>query len=74
MNKYADKAPSQREKMAAIMNRMRGAAKACIRKVNYANEVEAKNAVKSMSIKFKCPMRHYHCPHCRNWHIAKEKK
>ena len=74
MNKYADKTLSQREKMAAVMNRMRGAAKACIRKVAYANEVEATNAVKSMSIKFKNPMRHYHCPHCLNWHIAKEKK
>jgi hypothetical protein len=53
---------------------MRGAAKGCIRKVPYENELAATNAVKSMSIKFNCPMRHYHCPHCHKWHLAKEKK
>lgn len=74
MNKYADKAPSHREKMAAVMNRMRGAAKACIRKVAYATEDNAKKGVILMSNKFKCPMRHYHCPHCLNWHLAKQKK
>lgn len=74
MNKYADKARSQREKLHDIMTRMRGAAKGCIRKVPYGTEVEAANAVKSMSIKFKCPMRHYHCPHCLKWHLAKKKE
>jgi hypothetical protein len=74
VNKYADKVPSHREKMAAVMNRMRGAAKACIRKTVYPTEEAAQKAVKSLSLKFKCPMRHYHCPHCLNWHLAKEKK
>ena len=69
-NKYADLTSSQTTKTKAILQKMRGAAKGCIRKNAYGTEEKAKAAVVSMTAKYGKPMRHYHCPHCLLWHLA----
>lgn len=74
MNKYADLAPSRNAKKRAIMHRMLGAAKGCLRKIPYETEAQATTAAAEMSSKYSCLMKQYHCPHCHKWHLAKEKK
>lgn len=43
--------------------------KACKRKKPYESEIEAKDAVFQLRRKFKWT-RSYHCPVCKNWHLA----
>lgn len=70
MNKYADLAPSQNEKKRAIMAKMYGAAKGCIRKVAYESKKDADKAVIKMTARHGKQMKHYLCPHCHLWHLA----
>jgi hypothetical protein len=71
VNKYADKSKAAAE-MRVTMDRLRGSAKRCLHKTKFADEAKAKKRAEEITAEG-TPMRHYRCPHCHSFHLARSK-